>query len=49
MAPRSGLCLEPQFFPDSIHKAHFPNCVLRPSEVYSHCTEYRFRTPTIAA
>ncbi len=48
MVPRSGLCLEPQFFPDSIHKAHFPNCILRPSEVYSHCTEYRFLTPSSA-
>jgi aldose 1-epimerase len=48
MVPRSGLCLEPQFFPDSIHKAHFPNCILRPSEVYSHCTEYRFRTISFA-
>lgn len=40
--PRSGLCLEPQFFPDSINKPHFPNSVLRPNQVYAHRTEYRF-------
>jgi len=40
--PRAGFCLEPQVFPDSINKAHFPNAVLRPGEVYRHTTEYRF-------
>ncbi|MDR3375435.1 MAG: galactose mutarotase [Ancalomicrobiaceae bacterium] len=42
LLPRSGFCLEPQFFPDSINKPHFQNCVLRPDEVYTHRTEYRF-------
>jgi aldose 1-epimerase len=43
LTPRSGLCLEPQFFPDSINEPHFTNCVLRPGDVYAHRTEYRFR------
>ncbi|MDR3475711.1 MAG: galactose mutarotase [Devosia sp.] len=42
LSPRSGLCLEPQVFPDSINQPHFPDCVLRPGEVYTHRTEYRF-------
>ncbi|WP_378949121.1 aldose epimerase family protein [Mesorhizobium sp. ANAO-SY3R2] len=39
-----GLCLEPQRFPDAIHHPHFPSAVLRPGEVYSQVTEYRFST-----
>ena len=42
MSPRSGFCLEPQFFPDSINKPHFSNCVLMPTDIYTHTTEYRF-------
>lgn len=42
LSPRSGFCLEPQVFPDSINKCHFPNAVLRPGDVYAHHTEYRF-------
>ncbi|MGR6429676.1 aldose epimerase family protein [Rhizobium sp. PAMB 3174] len=42
LSPRSGFCLEPQVFPDAVNKCHFPNCVLRPGEVYAHHTEYRF-------
>lgn len=42
LSPRSGFCLEPQVFPDSVNKSHFPNAVLRPGEVYTHHTEYRF-------
>lgn len=37
-----ALCLEPQRFPDAIHHPHFPSAVLRPGEVYSQVTEYRF-------
>lgn len=37
-----ALCLEPQRFPDAIHHPHFPSAVLRPDEVYSQVTEYRF-------
>jgi aldose 1-epimerase len=42
LSPRSGFCLEPQVFPDSINRPHFPNAVLRPGDVYGHHTEYRF-------
>ncbi|HEV2558161.1 MAG TPA: aldose epimerase family protein [Microvirga sp.] len=38
----SGLCLEPQHFPDSPNHAHFPGTILRPGEVYRQVTEYRF-------
>ncbi|WP_127956657.1 aldose epimerase family protein [Serratia microhaemolytica] len=40
----SGLCLETQAFPDSIHHAHFGNVVLRPGEEYHSRTEHRFST-----
>ncbi|HEY8383225.1 MAG TPA: aldose epimerase family protein [Microvirga sp.] len=38
----SGLCLEPQHFPDSPNRAHFPDTILRPGAVYRQVTEYRF-------
>ena len=44
---RSGLCLEPQHFPDSPNQPQFPNVILRPGEVYA--TESRFRFLTEAA
>ncbi|MBD8565405.1 galactose mutarotase [Oxalobacteraceae sp. CFBP 8763] len=44
---RSGLCLEPQHFPDSPNQPQFPNVILRPGEVYA--TESRFRFLTGAA
>ncbi len=39
---RAGLCLEPQFFPDTPNKPWFGDCVLRPGAVYRQRTEYRF-------
>lgn len=39
---RQGLCLETQHYPDSIHHAAFPSCVLRKGEKYDTKTEYRF-------
>ena len=39
---RAGLCLEPQFFPDSPNRSHFPNAILRPGEVYRQVSRYRF-------
>ncbi len=39
----AGLCLEPQVFPDSPNRRHFPACVLRPDEEYRHVSEFRFR------
>lgn len=38
----AGLCLEPQFYPDSPNRADFPSTLIRPSDVYEHCTRYRF-------
>jgi aldose 1-epimerase len=37
-----GLCLEPQYFPDSPNHARFPNTILRPGEVYHQHTIIQF-------
>ncbi len=39
---RTGFCLETQHSPDSINQPTFPSTVLRPGEVYSTVTVYRF-------
>jgi aldose 1-epimerase len=39
---RGGLALETQHFPDSPNQPHFPSTILRPGEVYSSRTVYRF-------
>mgnify|MGYP003667280088 FL=1 len=39
---RAGLCLEPQFWPDAINHAHFPQPVLRPGDTYRQITRYEF-------
>lgn len=41
---RSGLCFEAQHFPDSPNNPHFPSVVLRPGEVYTQKTVYKFLT-----
>ncbi|QGZ38559.1 aldose 1-epimerase [Pseudoduganella flava] len=41
-AHRSGLCLEPQHFPDSPNRPEYPNTILRPGETYSTRSLYRF-------
>jgi aldose 1-epimerase len=38
----AGFCLEPQVYPDSPNRPHFPSAELWPGEVYSQLTEYRF-------
>jgi aldose 1-epimerase len=38
----TGLCLEPQHFPDAPNHPNFPSTVLRPDEVYRHDSVYRF-------
>jgi aldose 1-epimerase len=38
----TGLCLEPQHFPDAPNHPNFPSTVLRPGEVYRHRSVYRF-------
>ena len=39
----SGLCLEPQIWPDAPNRPYFPQATLLPGEAYHHVTEYRFR------
>ena len=38
----TGLCLEPQHFPDAPNHPNFPATVLRPGEEYKHTSVYRF-------
>ena len=39
---RCGLCLETQFYPDSVNKPSFPSCVFGPGNDYSSKTVYKF-------
>ena len=39
---RTGFCLEPSHFPDSVNKPAFPSTVLNPGEWYTGKTVYRF-------
>ncbi len=39
---RSGLCLETQFYPDSINKPGFPSAVFGPERKYESTTVYKF-------
>ncbi|MCI8810220.1 MAG: galactose mutarotase [Oscillibacter sp.] len=39
---RDAVCLETQFFPDTPNHPEFPQCVLRPGEVWEHETVLRF-------
>ncbi|MBZ8134960.1 aldose epimerase family protein [Afifella sp. IM 167] len=41
-APWSGLCLEPQIWPDAINHEGFPSPILRPGETYDQISEFRF-------
>ena len=41
---RSGLCLEPQHFPDSPNRPEFPSVTLQPGETYKHTIVFRFAT-----
>lgn len=41
-APRSGMCLETQYYPDTIHQPSFPQCVFGPDKPYDSETVYRF-------
>ena len=38
---RSGLCLETQHYPDSIHHANFPKATLKPGDTYKHTCIYQ--------
>ncbi|MDR0948386.1 MAG: galactose mutarotase, partial [Lachnospiraceae bacterium] len=39
---RSGLCLETQFFPDSVHQPLFPSCIFGAGKEYHSVTVYQF-------
>ena len=41
---RTGFCLETQHFPDSPNQTHFPSPVLKPGEMYTQTTIYKFTT-----
>lgn len=41
---RTGFCIEPQLYPDSPNKPHFPTSTLLPGEKYYEIIEYRFST-----
>lgn len=38
---RQGLCLETQYFPDSLHHTGFPNVILEAGQEYNHTTIYK--------
>ena len=40
--PRCGICLEPQYYPDSIHNPQFPQCVYKAGQPYRKAVLYRF-------
>lgn len=40
--PHHALCLETQFFPDSVHHPEFPFSNLKPDETYKSTTIYKF-------
>lgn len=39
---RSGLCLETQYFPDSLNQKHFPSPIFKAGQQYKHTTIYKF-------
>ncbi|MCR4995050.1 MAG: galactose mutarotase [Bacteroidales bacterium] len=41
---RSAICFEAQHAPDTPNQTHFPTCILRPGEVYTQKTVYKFGT-----
>jgi galactose mutarotase-like enzyme len=41
---RSGICIEPQHFPESPNHPEFPTTVLKPGQTYQHTIVYRFKS-----
>lgn len=39
---RGGLCLETQYYPDSVHNANFPGCIFGGDAEYDSITVYKF-------
>ncbi len=42
-----GICLETQFYPDSVHHANFPDSILRPNETYEQTTVFKFSCDSV--
>lgn len=42
-APGSGICLEPQFFPDAPHHPNFPSTIVKAGSAYEHTIKYVFK------
>ncbi|XP_061601330.1 aldose 1-epimerase [Cololabis saira] len=40
----SAFCLETQNWPDAVNQVSFPDCLVRPGEVYRHVTRFTFTT-----
>uniref|UniRef100_A0A3P8RRV7 Aldose 1-epimerase n=1 Tax=Amphiprion percula TaxID=161767 RepID=A0A3P8RRV7_AMPPE len=40
----NSFCLETQNWPDAVNQASFPECLLRPGEIYQHVTRFTFTT-----
>ena len=38
----AGFCLETQYFPDSVHRPHFPKAVAYANQIFKTSTAYRF-------
>jgi aldose 1-epimerase len=41
-SPHQGICLEPQYYPDSPNHSDFPSCLVKPGDVYHHQIKYHF-------
>lgn len=39
---QAGLCLETQYFPDSLNQSQFPTTILQPEDSYEHLTVFSF-------
>lgn len=39
---RGGVCMETQFFPNSMNNPHFPSPILRKGDIYDYTTVYQF-------
>jgi aldose 1-epimerase len=37
-----AFCLETQLYPDCVNQTHFPDCILKPGEIYTHTSSYQF-------
>lgn len=41
LSPRQGICIEPQFYPDSPNKSHFPFALTKPGQVFNKKIVYK--------